>query len=80
MRALDEDTKRFLLLLFFFSIGPDRCFWEFHPSFVTLGIFVFFLIFCESLVCTAHDGMLYMHVQLGLVVESTHIGALITHC
>ena len=36
--------------LLFFSTGPDSCFWEFHPSSVTLAIFdFFFLIFCESL-------------------------------
>ena len=29
---------RFLLLLFFFSTGPDSCLWKFHPSLVTLGI------------------------------------------
>ena len=40
---------RFIFSLF--SMGPDSCFWEFHHSLVTLaglGIFVFFLIFCES--------------------------------
>ena len=36
---------------FIFSTGSDSCFWEFHPSSVILGVFVFFfiLIFCESL-------------------------------
>ena len=40
----------FLLFLSFISTGSDSCFWEFHPSSVILGVFVFFiLIFCESL-------------------------------
>ena len=43
VRVLDENTRVF----FFFSPGPDSCFWEFHTSSVTLGIF--FLIYCESL-------------------------------
>ena len=53
-RALDEDTRVFSL----FSTGPDSCFWEFLPSSVALGIFVFFLIFVslvfsvERLHCT----------------------------
>ena len=44
VRALDARVFSFYL-----STGSDSCFWEFHPSSVTLGIFVFFLIFCESL-------------------------------
>ena len=58
VRALDEDigyTVRGFSLLFFFSTGPDSCFWEFHPSSGNpIGIFVFFLILCESYmyVCT----------------------------
>ena len=41
--------------LLFFSTGPDSYFLEFHLLSVTLGIFVFFLIFCEcsnKQVCT----------------------------
>ena len=59
-RALDEDTGVFsfffslfplIPLFIFFSTGSDSRFWEFHPSSVILGVFVFFfvLIFCESL-------------------------------
>ena len=45
-RALDEDTGVFSS----FSPGSDSRIWEFHPSSVILGVFVFFfiLIFCES--------------------------------
>ena len=35
-----------------FATGPDSCFGEFHPS-VTVGVFVSFLIFCESLALDA---------------------------
>ena len=49
-RALDEDTGVFSSFFHFFSTGSDSRFWEFHPSSVILGVFVFFfvLIFCES--------------------------------
>ena len=41
MRAWDEDTGIFVF--FFHSTWPDTvCFWEFHPTSVILGIFVFF--------------------------------------
>ena len=46
----------------FFSTGSDSCFWEFHPSSVILGVFVFFfiLIFCESLALYAKSrGLIY---------------------
>ena len=60
--------------LIFFSTGSDSCFWEFHPSSVILGVFVFFfiLIFCESLalyaksrgltytMCTFNTNILYL--------------------
>ena len=54
-RVLDEDTGVFLFFLLFFSCstGLDSCFWEFHPSSLTLEVFVFFLIFCESLAQSA---------------------------
>ena len=60
-RALDEDTGVFSS--FFFSTGSDSRFWEFHPSSVILGVFVFFfiLIFCESL---AHAHLLLFHIIL----------------
>ena len=51
-RALVKIQESFLLPSFiFFSTGSDSHFWEFHPSSVILGVFVFFfmLIFCESL-------------------------------
>ena len=47
-RALDEDTG--VISLFFCSTGSESCFWEFHPSSVTLGIFVFYYftqIYCD---------------------------------
>ena len=62
-RALDEDTGVFLPsfpFFIFFSTGSDIRFWEFHPSSVILGVFVFFfffiLIFCESLALYAKSG------------------------
>ena len=33
-----------LLSFLYFSIEPDSCFWEFHPSSVTLGVFVFSIL------------------------------------
>ena len=51
VRDLDEDTE----------VSPSSAplgFWEFHPSSVTLGIFIFFLIFCESLAHCAKSRVL----------------------
>ena len=52
---MDEDTGVFSL--FFCSTGPDSCFWEFHPSSVTLVVFVFFLIliFVNPYVCKSKN-------------------------
>ena len=64
-RALDKDTGVFssFFSFIFFSTGSDSRFWEFHPSSVILGVFVFIfiLIFCESL--AQHVYMLCMYVM-----------------
>ena len=57
-----------MFLLIFLSTSPlDQTaiyFWEFHPSSVILGIFVFFLIFCESLALRAKSrALIYIHTE-----------------
>ena len=61
-RTLDEDTG---VSFIFFSTGSNNRFWEFHPSSVILGVFVFFFIltFCESL-AYVHDEI-HLHVLIG---------------
>ena len=52
--------ESFLPSFIFFSTGSDSRFWEFHPSSVILGVFVFFFIFCESLALYAKSrGLIY---------------------
>ena len=42
-RALDENIGVLFPSFIFFSTGSDSRFWEFHPSSVILGVFVFSL-------------------------------------
>ena len=50
----------------FFFTGSDNCFWEFHPSSVTLGVFVFLLFFCicfkVGIECSCDE--LYTHSEI----------------
>ena len=69
-RALDEDIYRSLFFLLFpsfilFSTGSDSRFWEFHPSSVILGVFVFFFILIfESLAYSWHGLGESMHIYI----------------
>ena len=71
-RALDEDTGVFSSFFHLLLHWVRQLFWEFHPSSVILGVFVFFffLIFCESL---------YVRITLIITLYTHHATSPIFH-